>query len=153
MTTVASNSVFRPNRIRDYRTLSRIPDYQKRFEYLKLDGSVGNETFGFDRYLNQRFYHSDEWRSVRDYVIARDLGNDMGLDGYPIKGQIHIHHMNPISIDDILSFNDSILNPDYLVCVSKDTHKAIHYGNSRFCETKDYKERTPYDTCPWKKGK
>lgn len=137
---------------RSYEELRTIPTFRKRFEYLKLGGGVGEETFGFERYLNQRFYHSAEWKHVRDYVIARDMGNDMGMDGYPIRGKIYIHHMNPICVKDILDLKEYILNPEYLICVSQETHNAIHYGDTKLLDTKEYTERTPYDTCPWKKG-
>lgn len=135
--------------IRTYSELSKIPTFKDRYEYLRLDGKVGEETFGFDRYLNQIFYRSPEWKRVRDLVIVRDNGYDLGLDGYPIRGKILIHHMNPISMDDILSRNESLLNPDYLISTTVPTHNAIHYGDSTLLVDMPV-ERKKNDTCPWK---
>ena len=135
--------------IRTYSELIRIDTFLERFEYLKLDGRVGVETFGFDRYLNQRFYHSAEWRSIRDYVIARDLGCDLGVAGYEIYGKIYIHHMNPITQKDIIRSNDSMLDPEFLICTTHNTHNAIHYGDQSLLVTGPI-ERRPNDTCPWK---
>jgi len=136
--------------IRTYSELSKIMTFEERFEYLKLDGEVGVETFGFDRYLNQEFYHSREWRRIRDIVIIRDNGCDLGLDGYSINGKIIIHHINPIKKFDIYSLNSVILNPEYLVCTSFETHNAIHYGDKNLLQ-KEPMERYLNDTCPWKK--
>lgn len=136
--------------IRAYSELIRIPTFAERFEYLRLDGQVGSETFGFDRYLNQRFYHSSEWRSVRDYIIARDLGCDLAMDGYEIYGRIYIHHMNPITQLDIVHSNADMLNPEYLICTTHNTHNAIHYGDMSSLAIGPI-ERRPNDTCPWKK--
>ena len=137
---------------RTYSELSQITDYMSRFRYLKLDGRVSEETFGFDRYLNQRFYHSAEWRNVRNHVITRDLGMDMGLDGYPIRGHIYIHHMNPMEKEDILGSRGSIFDPEFLICVSSETHNAIHYGDEKLLATNEFIERTPNDTSPWRLG-
>lgn len=135
--------------IRRYSELARISDYKERFEYLKLDGSVGEETFGFDRYLNQAFYTSDEWKKLRRDIIIRDDGNDMGHPDYPIKKYIVIHHLNPITPEQIENRDPAILDPEYLVCVSDRTHKAIHYGNYDLLP-KPPVERKPNDTCPWR---
>lgn len=135
--------------IKTYSELIKLPTFIERYEYLKLDGRVGVETFGFDRYMNQRFYHSDEWRSIRDYVIARDLGRDLAMDGYDIYDKIYIHHMNPITQMDIVSFNADMIDPEFLVCTTHNTHNAIHYGNASLLITGPI-ERRPNDTCPWK---
>lgn len=136
--------------IRTYTELCEIPTYKERFEYLKLDGSVGKATFGSKRYLNQSFYKSQEWLRTRDIVITRDLGRDLGILGYDIQGIIHVHHMNPMIIQDVISHSSDILNPEYLITVSYLTHKAIHYGNEDMLVL-DPIIRTPNDTCPWKK--
>ena len=115
------------SRIKCYSELIQIPEFVKRFEYLRLDQLVGGVTFGFDRYLNQRFYHSDEWRVIRDYVIARDSGCDLGILGRDICGSIYVHHMNPVAIRDIEESRDILLNPVHLICTSFVTHSAIHY--------------------------
>lgn len=117
-------------KIRTYSELITFPTLIERFDYLKLGGFVGKETFGWDRYLNQRFYQSREWRKVRDIVIIRDHGCDLGLDGYEIRGRVYIHHMNPIEASDIVDVTDFLLNPEFLVCVSDMTHNAIHYGDA-----------------------
>lgn len=135
--------------MRSYTELSKIPDYKERFLYLKLDGTVGRETFGYDRYLNQMFYHSYEWKQVRKKVLMRDNGGDMGLEEYPIKGQIFVHHMNPISLKDIDDRVEDILNPEYLICVSSDTHNAIHYGAEDILVNRDPIIRSKNDTVPW----
>lgn len=135
--------------IRTYSELSQIPSYKERFEYLKLDGIVGKATFGSKRYLNQKFYTSDEWKRVRDIVIVRDLGCDLGFPGYDIYGQIHVHHMNPMMIEDVISHSSEILNPEFLICTSYQTHKAIHYGTEEMLIMPPV-ERTKNDTCPWK---
>lgn len=135
--------------IRTYSELIQLRTFIDRFEYLKLGGQVGAETFGYDRYLNQRFYHSSEWRSIRDYVIARDLGCDLGMEGYEIYGKIYIHHMNPITQTDIVLSNEDMLNPEFLICTTHNTHNAIHYGDASLLITGPI-ERRPNDTCPWK---
>lgn len=136
-------------KIRTYSELLMIPTFIERFEYLKLDGLVGEETFGFDRYLNQVFYKSKEWRKIRDRVITRDLGCDLGVEGYDINGRILIHHINPISKEDILRRAEWILDPEFLICTSKNTHDAIHFGDGSLLLTAPI-ERKPNDTCPWK---
>ena len=135
--------------MRSYSELSKLKTFEERFRYLQLNGAVGQETFGFDRYLNQRFYRSQKWKSVRDTVIIRDNGCDLGIKDRMIFGRVLIHHMNPISIDDIRQQSELLLNPEYLVCVSHDTHNAIHYGDENLLITLPI-ERTRNDTCPWK---
>lgn len=138
-------------KIRTYSELCTLPTFEERYDYLKLNTSVGIDTFGFDRYLNQSFYKSTEWKRVRDKVIVRDLGRDLGIEGREINGTIYIHHMNPITVDDISNSTDFLLNPEYLVCVSLNTHNAIHYGNKDTLRKIEFAERTKNDTCPWKK--
>lgn len=136
--------------IRTYSELMRLPTFEERFRYLKLDGLVGKDTFGFDRYLNQEFYRSKEWKEIRDFVIVRDNGCDLGMDGYEIVGRIYIHHMNPITVNDIVHSSDFLLNPDYLICVSHNTHNAVHYGDEDLLVTAPV-ERRKNDTCPWRR--
>ena len=135
--------------IRTYSELIKIPTYKERFEYLKLDGVVGKATFGSRRYLNQKFYTSYEWKRIRDIVITRDLGRDLAMEGYDIEGRIQIHHMNPMMIQDVIMHSDDILNPEYLITTSYNTHKAIHYSNEDMLVLPPLK-RMPNDTCPWK---
>ena len=136
--------------IRTYSELSKLETFEERYEYLRLDGIVGEETFGFDRYLNQKFYQNDpEWKRVRDYVIIRDCGCDLGIEGREIHGRIIVHHMNPITSDDLINRTEFLLNPDYLICTIDSTHNAIHYGDENLLPILP-KERTPNDTCPWK---
>lgn len=137
-------------KIRTYSELKRLKSFEERFDYLKLDGSVGQTTFGFDRYLNQMLYQSKRWRQVRDKVIMRDNGCDLGIEGYEIHDQIIIHHLNPISIDDILEENEDVFNLEFLISTSKRTHNAIHYGDESLLP-KSPIERRPNDTCPWKR--
>ena len=135
--------------IRTYTDLMAIPTFVERFEYLKLMGSVGADTFGYDRYLNQIFYTTREWRHLRDQVILRDMGRDLAMEGYEIHGKIYIHHLNPISKDDIIERNEYLMNPEFLVCTSFETHNAIHYGNADNLRSVPI-ERRANDTCPWK---
>ena len=135
--------------IKTYSELITIPTFEERFEYLKLDGQVGVETFGFDRYLNQAFYKSDEWLSIRDYVITRDNGCDLGMKGYEIYGRILIHHINPITKDDIIQRSRILLDPENLITTVKRTHDAIHYGDSNLLMRAPI-ERRKNDTCPWR---
>lgn len=130
--------------------LFELETYEERLEYLRLNSKVGLDTFGFDRYLNQQFYHSIEWRSVRDQVIVRDNGCDLGCPDREINGPIYIHHVNPITVDDLKDALEIALNPDYLVCCSFDTHQDIHYGHKQNMPTGPV-ERRPNDTCPWKR--
>ena len=135
--------------IRTYSELITIPTFEERYEYLKLDGKVGEETFGFDRYLNQQFYKSEEWKRIRDYVIIRDNGCDLAMVGYDIRGRILIHHMNPITKDDILHRSHFLTDPEYLICTVKNTHDAIHYGDKDLLITGPI-TRSKNDTCPWR---
>lgn len=135
--------------MKTYTELQTLQTFKERFEYLKLDGIVGRETFGFERYLNQKFYRSLEWKQMRDRIIVRDMGCDLGLPGYEINDKVYIHHMNPISTKDILDITEYLLNPEYLICVSHNTHNAIHYGTENFLLSMPV-ERKPNDTCPWK---
>lgn len=138
--------------IRTYSELITIPTFEERYRYLRLGGRVGEDTFGFDRYLNQSFYKSDEWRSIRDYVIIRDNGCDLGMDDREIPDGVRIlvHHMNPIAVRDILDRSEYLLNPEYLICTVKNTHDAIHYGDESLLYTIP-RERSRFDTCPWKR--
>lgn len=136
--------------IRCYKELSRIDNYEERFRYLKLVGQVGESTFGFDRYLNQIVYSSKRWKQVRNAVIIRDEGRDMGVEGYDIQGRIVIHHMNPISIEDAEKDRDFIYDPEFLICVSPITHNAIHYGDESLLP-KGPVDRFPNDMCPWRR--
>lgn len=136
--------------IRTYQELILLPTFEQRFNYLKLNGSIGTQTFGFDRYLNQMFYRSKEWKKIRNQVIVRDNGCDLALKDNEIFGRIYIHHMNPIQVKDILDQSEYLLNLDYLICVSMDTHNAIHYGDYSLL-LRGPVERTPNDTCPWKR--
>lgn len=139
-----------PMIIRTYSELILLPTFEERFEYLRLDGRVGEATFGFDRYLNQLFYKSDEWLAIRDLVIIRDNGCDLGMPDREIRDRILIHHMNPITKDDILRRSDFLLNPEYLITTIKNTHDAIHYGDDSLL-IKNPVERRKHDTCPWRK--
>jgi hypothetical protein len=134
--------------IRTYNELRTIKTFDERYEYLKLNGRVSDLTFGFDRYLNQVFYKSPIWLRRRDEIIVRDLGCDLGVDGYEIYKKIIIHHMNPISRDDLLNDTDYLLNPNYLITTCLNTHNAIHYGNK---SPNIITERYRGDTCPWKR--
>lgn len=137
--------------IKTYSELITLPTFEERYEYLKLDGSVCEETFGFDRYLNQEFYQrSQEWKRIRDFVILRDQGCDLGIEGREIRGKILVHHMNPITKEDILKRSKFLLDPEYLICTLKSTHDAIHYGDSDLL-MKGPVERRANDTCPWRK--
>lgn len=147
------DAVIRMN-LRTYSELITIPTFIERYRYLRLGGRVGEETFGFDRYLNQLFYNSNEWKEIRDYVILRDTGNndycrDLGMDGYDIHGRILIHHMNPITKEDILRRSKYLLDPEYLISTIKNTHDAIHYGDESLLITEPI-VRSRYDTCPWR---
>jgi len=139
-------------KIRTYTELSQLPTFRERYRYLQLSGTVCEETFGFDRYCNQRFYHSSEWRHVRDLVILRDNGCDLGIEGLEIYGRVLIHHMNPVSLRDLTFGSEYLLNLEYLICVSHETHNAIHYGDEKLLMDKAPVERIPNDTCPWRQG-
>lgn len=138
--------------IRTYSELIKLPTFEERFEYLRLDGEIGVATFGFDRYLNQKFYSSDpEWRALRRDIIIRDMGCDLGILDRPIdyKRDIIVHHLNPVTVDDIIHRTDHLLNPEYLITTYRATHSAIHYGDPNLLKN-TFVERSPYDTCPWK---
>lgn len=135
--------------IKTYSELITLPTFEERYRYLRLGGRVGKETFGFDRYINQAFYKSEEWLSIRDYVIIRDNGCDLGIEGREIYGRIIIHHMNPIRLDDIVNKTKYLLDPEYLITTVKNTHDAIHYGDEDLLITVP-RERTKNDTCPWR---
>lgn len=135
--------------IRNYTELSRLNTFEERYKYLQLRGNVGEETFGFDRFINQNFYRSQEWKSIRDYVIVRDNGCDLGIDGYEIYGKIYIHHMNPILLKDFESKSDFLLDPAYLISTTHQTHNAIHYGDETLLIGNPV-ERSMNDTSPWR---
>lgn len=137
--------------LKTYSELSKLNTFEERFEYLRLNGQVGKDTFGFDRIFNQIFYRSIEWKRVRDQVILRDNGCDLGIPGHEIYGQrILIHHMNPISLEDLERRSEILMNPEYLITTIHNTHNAIHYGDENLL-IKLPKERTRNDTCPWKR--
>lgn len=136
--------------IRTYSELIKLPTFEERYSYLKINGNVGEETFGFDRYLNQMFYRSSEWLSIRDYVIIRDNGLDLAMKDREINGKILVHHMNPITKNDIINKSEYLLNPEYLISTAKSTHDAIHYGDESLLITNPILRRRN-DTCPWKK--
>ena len=138
------------NSIRTYSELITIPTFEERFEYLKLNGSVGLETFGHDRYLNQILYNSPEWRRFRPEIIVRDNGCDLACEGYEIFGKILIHHINPITAKDILNRNPKVFDPENVVTTVHNTHNAIHYGDKNLLITEPI-ERSRNDTCPWRK--
>lgn len=137
--------------IRTYSELSKLKTFRERYEYLKLDGTVGEETFGFDRYINQMFYKSEEWKRIRNYVITRDNGCDLGIqDRKIVDSVILVHHMNPITKEDIINKNEILLDPEYLITTIKPTHDAIHYGDESLL-AEDLVVRSKNDTCPWKR--
>lgn len=136
--------------IRTYTELKQMPTFEERYEYLRLHGEVGKDTFGFDRIFNQQFYRSPEWKLVKAKVAVRDMGCDLGDKDRPIVGNIIVHHMNPITLKDIQEGSDFLFNPEYLISVSHATHNAIHYGDAELLP-KPPVERTPNDTCPWKR--
>lgn len=138
------------SKVRSYSELIHISGFNERYEYLRLPGIVGEETFGFERITNQIFYRSKEWRNIRNYIITRDLGCDLAVSGREIGGNIYIHHMNPITTKDIACHSNYLLNPEFLICTSHETHNAIHYGTLDSA-TGDIIARHPNDTCPWKR--
>ena len=138
--------------IRTYSELVELPTFEERYWYLRLQGRVGMDTFGFDRHLNQMLYQrSPRWLKARDDVIIRDNGCDLGIKGHEIFGKIIVHHMNPITVDDILNDRDWIYDPEFLICTTHNTHNAIHYGDEKKLMTAPT-VRTKNDTCPWKRG-
>lgn len=137
-------------RMRTYTELRTFETFEERYDYLRLRSRVGDETFGSERYLNQSFYRSVEWRNIRDHVITRDNGCDLGIRGRDIHDKIIIHHINPMRVEDLIHGSDDILNPEFLISVTHNTHNAIHYGD-RSRLVKAYTPRTEYDTVPWKR--
>lgn len=135
-------------KVRSYSEVSQLETFEERYEYLKLGGAVGRETFGFDRYINQAFYTSAQWRNARRFVIARDMGCDLGVRGYEAHHGVLVHHINPMTSADIESGEEWILNPEFLICTTHDTHNAIHYGDSSLLKT-PFVERTAGDTRLW----
>ena len=133
--------------IRTYSELIKLDTFAERFEYLKLTGIVGKETFGYDRYLNQLLYHSDDWHRTRNFVIIRDNGCDLGIPGMEIKGRIIVHHMNPITEQDILQHSDLLLDPEFLICTGMNTHNAVHYGDDSILNA--WRPREAGDTKLW----
>lgn len=138
--------------VKTYSELQQLQTFEERFNYLKLGGSVGEDTFGFDRYINQTFYRSAEWKRVRNIVILRDSACDLGILDREVGGRVYIHHMNPITRQDVEESSEYLLNPDYLICVSMDTHNAIHYGDDSYLKRNKLVERSANDTAPWKKN-
>lgn len=139
--------------MRSYSELIKLPTFEERFDYLRLDGEIGEETFGFDRYMNQSFYRCGEWKRVRDKVIVRDNGCDLGISDRQLYDNIIIHHMNPVTREDLINKSHLLMDPEYLICVSKNTHNAIHYGDESLLVSTKIIERRPNDTCPWKISK
>lgn len=135
--------------MRTYSELCLLKTFEERYEYLQLNGSVGRATFAYDRYLNQRFYRSEEWKRIRQHVILRDNGCDLGVEGFEIPTRVYIHHMNPIDVSDIVEATQFLTDPEYLICCSHKTHNAIHFGDKNQLITGPI-ERKPNDTCPWK---
>lgn len=137
--------------IKTYDELIQLPTFKERYEYLKIGGKIGEDTFGFDRYLNQALYKTKEWQSARNYVITRDNGCDLGVPGHEITDEkILVHHMNPITKEDILNRSEFLFDPKYLISVRHDTHNAIHYGDDSLLATDQPIERSKNDTCPWR---
>lgn len=135
--------------LRTYSELSKLKTFEDCFQYLRLDGIIGEETFGFDRYLNQILYQSDEWKRCRRDIIIRDNGCDLGCEGFEVHGRILIHHINPITVDDIVNRNPKVFDPENLILTSHNTHQAIHYGDENLLIVAPI-ERSKNDTCPWK---
>ena len=135
--------------IKTYSELIKYSTFEERFRYLSLKGQVGEETYGFDRWINQRFYRSPEWRQIRDFIIVRDSGCDLGIIGREIPDRVIVHHINPILVDDIKDVTEFLFNPEFLICTSHNTHQAIHYGDESLLISEPV-QRTANDTCPWK---
>lgn len=139
---------------KSYKELKKLKTFEERFKYLKIDnGIIGQSTFGYDRFINQNFYKSKEWKLVRDKVIVRDKGNNLGIEDDRIGGQIVVHHINPITLKDLEERNKKVFDMDNLICCSKDTHNAIHYGDSNYLESIKEVERKPQDNFPWRINK
>ena len=135
--------------IRTYTELIQIPTFLERFRYLKLNGHVGEELFGYSRYLNQIFYQSERWKKTRRRIILRDRGCDLGMEDHEIFGTVHVHHMNPLTLQQIKSNDPCLIDPEQLICVSERTHRAITFGDESLLP-QELTERKPNDTCPWK---
>lgn len=146
---ITVKTTVRMMKIRTFSEIQHFNSFEERFEYLKLSGKVGRETFGFDRYLNQMLYKSERWKRLRNDIIVRDGACDLGVEDYDIYDRIIIHHMNPISVDDILNESEFVFSPEFLICTSLRTHNAIHYGDINLV-TERFVERRKNDTCPWK---
>lgn len=138
-------------KIRTYSEVIMLPTFKERYQYLKLDGGVGIETFGYDRYLNQILYRTSEWKRFRREIILRDNGCDLASPGYEIYGKILVHHINPITVEDIVNRHSNIFDPENVICVTHDTHNAIHYGDEELLLTGPI-DRQPNDTCPWRRN-
>ena len=137
--------------IKTYSELIQLPTFEERYRYLRIGGKVGEDTFGFDRYINQILYQrSQRWKRIRDHVIIRDNGCDLGIEDREIYGKIIVHHINPITIEDIELESDLVFDPEYLICTTHNTHNAIHYGNEDLL-IKAPIERSKNDTCPWRR--
>lgn len=136
-------------KIRTYSEMIALPTYEERFDYLKLDGKVGKETFGYDRYLNQVLYNTEQWKKFRREIIIRDNACDLACEGYEINYRILVHHINPITVEDIVNRNPMIFDPENVVTTTHQTHNAIHYSDKSLLITKPI-ERTRNDTCPWR---
>lgn len=132
-----------------YSELKRLKTFEERYEYLRLGGLIGESTFGFERFLNQALYRSQQWRLLRNQIILRDDGCDLGVPGYDIHDKIIIHHMNPLTKEQLHEPDDSMFDPEFLICVSMNTHNAIHYGDASLLPRGPV-VRKPNDTCPWK---
>lgn len=135
-------------RVRTYSELRRLTSFQDRYDYLRLNGAVGQDTFGFDRYLNQRFYRSTEWKHIRHAVIARDMGCDLGVEGHEINDRVYVHHMNPLTKDQVVHGDEGMIDPEYLISCTLNTHNAIHYGDPNSL-VRLPPERRPGDTTLW----
>ena len=138
-----------PKMKKTYSELILLSTFEERFDYLKIPGVVGKETFGYDRYLNQKFYSSIEWKRLRNFIISRDYGRDLGVEGFEIRGQILIHHINPLSKDDIINHSNLVIDPENLITTCPKTHNAIHYGDASQVDN-TIVTRKPFDTCPWR---
>ena len=134
---------------RSYLECMQLLTFQERYRYLQIGGQVGKETFGFDRYLNQMLYRTPEWKRFRRNMIVRDNGCDLGCEGYEIYGNVLVHHINPITVEDVINRNPCIFDPNNVICTSLNTHNAIHYGDETLLITEPV-VRKPNDTCPWK---
>jgi hypothetical protein len=136
--------------IKTYSELITFPTFKERYEYSRLNGTVGKETFGYDRYLNQILYTSYDWRSFRDLIINRDNGCDLGCEGFEVYDRILVHHINPITVEDVINRHPKVFDPENVICVSHNTHQAIHYGDESLLPLLP-KERSLNDTCPWRR--